>query len=177
MTDQLTELNDAQPAPANPVVFPSFTYTYRLATPADELHIITAFSRMLRELEPMGYMQPTEANIDGTFELIFRPALASNRHGISLAFDENHACIGAVLAVPTTDKRAVNHGMWVEPRQRRAGIAKRLQTLAYERLHDLGFKNVLSTVIKDNVAGLRACMSADARIIGYITSTNLEGAS
>lgn len=153
---------------------------YRLATPADELHIITTFSKMLRELEPLGHnILPTDRNIDLFWQHIFAPALERDEHGIVVAFTEGE-CIGATFfttestKLDVTHRLATAHGAWVAPEHRQQGIAKRMQDIAHRRLADLGYERLISTVVNANKAGLRSAQAAGAEVIGYFTSVNLE---
>lgn len=153
---------------------------YRLATPADELHILTAFSKMLRELEQYGHdILPTDENVDFFTARIFLPALSDNKHGIVLAFNGDE-CIGAILSTPektpvhTTPNRCVCYGEWVHPDWRRNGIGVKLQQVSYARLKELGFTSLVSNVLKMNVSGLRSHLKAGAEIIGYVTQVDLK---
>lgn len=153
--------------------------TYRVATPADELHVVTLFSRMLTELEPLGHdVLPTEANIDYFWEFVFLPALDKGTHGIILAFVDGD-CVGATFFTPefqeldVRGKRAIAHGQYVLPEHRRNGISWSMQQMAHSRLSKLGYTSLISCVMHDNVAGQRAAQEAGAVITGYLTTVNL----
>ena len=156
--------------------------SYRLATPTDELHIITAFSRMLQELEPLGHdVLPTEANVDLFWERVFLPALASGRHGVALAFAEGE-CVGALIAtgektpVQVPAGRATLHALWVHPTHRQQGVATALHERAAEALLTAGYTQLLSHVLMRNGAGLQTQFRAGARPLAYLTCIELKGA-
>lgn len=153
--------------------------TYRLATPDDELHVITAFSAMLRELEPLGHdVLPTEGNVTLYWHRVFEPALHRNQHGIVLAFS-GETCVGAILITPytgvaeTLPHTAIAYGEYVHPGYRRQGIGLHLQELSFERLRELGYVRVTSTIVADNVAGLHSHKKAGARVTGVVTTVDL----
>lgn len=179
MSDTLTISSEPYEGSLTPVS--TSVVTYRPATLEDELHLTTVFSRMLRELEPMGHsILPTEHNLD-VFDELFLRAIVLDKHGIVLAFTGGQ-CIGGVFSVSdpsgldTAGKLAVNCGVWVDPAWRRQGVATRLQALSHTRLRRSGFKQVVSTVLKTNEAGFRAAIVAGAEVTSYYTTTNLQEA-
>ena len=176
MTDIITQHYDVAPrhVEETPPVH------YRLATTSDELHIITMFSAMLRELEPLGHdVLPTDRNIDIFWNHIFQKAILEKRHGIVLAIagDQPVACsffTPDYNDIDTPPGRAVAHGIWVYPEYRRQNIAYHLQAIAHGRLKELGFNKLVSVVVKRNEAGLGSALAGGAQVIGYMTSVNLE---
>src|ERR1043165_217657 len=115
----------------------TLTSTYnRPATLEDELHLLTCFSKMLRELEPLGHdILPTDHNLDFFWDQIFAPALDTGEHGIMLALADTEV-VGASFFAPARSQvdvppgRAIAYGLWVDPEWRRQGIAKGLHAAA-----------------------------------------------
>lgn len=152
---------------------------YRLATLQDELHLLTLFSRMLRELAQVGHnILPTEHNID-TFTQLFMDAILVDEHGIVLAFAGNE-CIGATFFTPdvsgvdTPGRVAVAHGTYVSPDWRKQGVAQAMQRMAHSHLSQLGYTKLVSVVMKDNEAGLKSALAVGAHVVGHFTSVNLS---
>ncbi len=155
--------------------------TYHPATPADELHILAAFSAMLRELEPCGHdVLPTDNNVDRVYEGLLLPAMVANRHAIYLAFD-GPRCVGATFCVPEPAGFdgplgvVTSYGLWVHPDYRRQGIAGELQDHAHRKLRLLGFTALRSTVLVSNANGLANCQRQGYRHVGYLVELDLKG--
>jgi GNAT superfamily N-acetyltransferase len=141
---------------------------------------MTMFARMLHELQEVGHnVVPTERNLRIYWDQVFGPALELGKHGIVIALHWDRP-IGCTFFTPdiggldSPGKLAVAHGTWVDPRHRREGLAKQMQAYAHARLRDLGYTQLVSVVMKENVAGLRSALSAGAEVVGHYTSVNLQ---
>lgn len=161
---------------------PTTRLHYRPATEGDQLLVTAYFSRMLRELEPLGHdILPTEDNVAYFWGEVFEPALKSGEHGIYIAFAQDDP-IGCTFFLPeqtvldTPRKRAIAYGIWVEPDWRRLGVALRLQMHAHGRLCELGYEELVSNVVANNAAGLGSAQAAGAQVVGFMTSVRLKGA-
>lgn len=155
--------------------------TYRLATPYDLPDIMHLFTQMLLELAKVSHdVLPTERNLVVFSDQVFAPALERDEHGIVLA-ESGLDAIGATFFTPefvvleSKGKRAVAHGIYVEPHTRNQGIARHLQAIAHARLQDLGYTSLVSVVMEHNKAGLASAQAAGARVVGYYTSVDLKG--
>ncbi len=153
---------------------------YRLATLEDELHITTAFSRMLRELEPLGHdVLPTNDNVSAYWEKVFKPALEAELHGVVLAFSGGE-CIGATLYTPEVidldvpPLRVTAHGLYVVPGWRAKGVAGALQKMAHQHLACLDFKCIVTHILLANGNGLANAVREGYKHAGYVVRLNLS---
>lgn len=150
--------------------------TFKLAGEGDDLRVINSFKAMLIELEELGHdVLPTDYNVAFFWEHVFEPEIRASKHGIVLAIDD-HECVGALFIVPERTRiqvapgRAIAHGAWVRPDHRRNGLALEMQRQSHERMRQLGYNEVISSVVSENSAGLASCRKAGAKITGVLTT-------
>lgn len=155
------------------------TITFKLASEGDDLRVMNAFKSMLIESHELGHdILPSDYNVSFFWEHIFEPEIHNGTHGIVLAI-EGHECVGALFITPErsriqTDKvRAIAHGVWVNPSHRRMGIAYDMQLEGHRRMRELGYAQVISSVVSQNSAGLASCRKAGAKVTGVLTTVYL----
>lgn len=147
---------------------------FRLASVADMEVVIEAFAAYLIAVDNFGHdVLPTEDNARTYWRDVFAPAINENRSYVILAEQEGQI-IGALFwvipckFVELREPSAVDIGAWVDVDHRCNGVATSMRNFAVELLLERGIKTVVSTILKDNVAGLESYKKVGGKITGYM---------
>lgn len=148
----------------------------RLASIDDAIAIERVFYEMLRELAPYGHdIKPTQKNVDWFIQKDFLPSIAKGEHGIVLAGN-----YGGVITTPervaidVPEKRAICWAAWVDPLHRKEGLASQMLNLSYNTMKALGYREVISHVLVDNVPSIHLCRRFRAKTKALRISFSLD---
>lgn len=145
-----------------------------LATLDDKELIVDLFQAYLLDVDDFGHdVLPRKENAERYWQAVFAPAIRDNRNCILLAERDKHAVGALFWVIPEIGGMAmrgtfaIDHGVWVASDFRREGLATEMRNHAKMILLHLGVNAVVSTILKDNVAGLDSYKKVGGKITGY----------
>lgn len=115
-----------------------------------EIHFILDFSQKVIEESSMGYLKSSHQNIPRE---VFKPAMENGAY--YLIAEKEHTLLGWILVGATIDSYSLEEigyllDIYVFPKHRKSGVAKKLTEEAFSQLKQADYKKVQLSIFSGN---------------------------